>query len=139
METLYRINSQITSTQHHLYSLNTHLEEKRQELERLALALSNLNDDKDGFQRNERLCLAPELSANTWHGQIAQQFQGLQENEIQSGYFSISVKQLGQVIYILNEKIRETKQSIINLRMDISSQISMLNDLNEQKNTQMLK
>lgn len=139
METLYRINSQITSTQNYLYSLNAQLEERRQKLERLALVLTNLYDGKNDFQQNENLCLTPDLSATTWRGNIAQQFQNFRENEVQSGYYSISVKQLGMVIYLLNEKIREIKQSIIALRMDISSQKTELNHLGEQQSRELKK
>jgi hypothetical protein len=138
LESLHWINGQISRTQNSLYVLNVQLEEKRRELERLALAYSNLHDFQDEFRRNEQWCLAPELSEDTWTGTLANQFQQWKENEILQSYVALYNKQLALTMDQLNDKLRETKQSIIDIRMDVTAQNNALDDLYDRQRRELM-
>ncbi|CDQ41150.1 MULTISPECIES: YwqH-like family protein [Virgibacillus] len=138
MESLHSINGQISRMQNSLYDLNLQLENRRRELERLALALSNLYDYKDDFKQNRKLCVTPELSPNTWHGQYASRFQQFKDNEVLANYISLYDYQLVQTIDQLNEKIREIKQSIIDIRMDLSNQRNELDHLYDKQRRELM-
>ncbi|NBJ67983.1 MULTISPECIES: DUF5082 family protein [Clostridia] len=129
MESLHWINSQITRTQNSLYMLNLQLEDKRRELERLALAQSNLQDRQEEFRQHISWCTTPELTDNTWAGYLADQYQQWRENKLKKSYVDLYNHQLVETMEQLNNKIREIKQSIIDIRMDLSAHNHILDDL----------
>lgn len=129
MESLHWINSQITRTQNSLYMLNLQLEDKRRELERLALVQSNLQDREQEFRQHTSLCTTPELTDNTWAGYLADQYQQWRENKLRQSYVDLYNHQLAETMEQLNNKIREIKQSIIDIRMDLTAYNHTLDNL----------
>ncbi|MBR7796525.1 MAG: DUF5082 family protein [Bacillota bacterium] len=138
MESLNWINGQISRTQNSLYMLNAQLDEKRRELERLALVHSNLYDYQKELKQHRDLCVNPELSETTWYGQLANQFKQYRDQEILSNYQSLYDYQLVQTLDQLNDKIRETKQAIIDIRMDVSTHNTELDHLYDKQRRELM-
>nr|QRZ19428.1 hypothetical protein JUJ52_07045 [Virgibacillus sp. AGTR] len=118
--------------------LNAQLDEKRRELERLALVHSNLYDYQKELKQHRDLCINPELSETTWYGQLANQFQQYRDQEILSNYQSLYDYQLVQTLDQLNDKIRETKQAIIDIRMDVSTHNTELDHLYDKQRRELM-
>ncbi|MEF2291383.1 DUF5082 family protein [Virgibacillus dokdonensis] len=129
MESLHWINGQITRTQNSLYMLHLQLDEKRRDLERLVLAQANLQENQEELKQYKTWCTKPELTGNTWAGHLADQYEQWKEHTLFRSYIDLYDYQLTQTLEQLNDKIKETKQSIIDIRMDLSTQSDILDDL----------
>ncbi|RFA35818.1 hypothetical protein CAI16_07120 [Virgibacillus dokdonensis] len=129
MESLHWINGQITRTQNSLYMLHLQLDEKRRDLERLVLAQANLQENQEKLKQYKTQCTKPDLTENTWAGHLADQYEQWKELTLFRSYIDLYDYQLTQTLEQLNDKIKETKQSIIDIRMDLSTQSHILDDL----------
>lgn len=130
---LYSIDAQITSLHNSIFYLNQELKQKKVELKRLIKTLSELMDYKDEFRHNQKLCTKPELSKNTWHGQLAEKFQSFRLNDLLSSYQFLSNNQMNRILAELKEKIESIKQMIGDLESTIASQERRLSYLYELK------
>lgn len=136
---LYSINLQIGRIQVSIYALNHQLEQKREDLNRLEAVLPELLNGMDEYHQNTRLCLTPELTSNTWHGQMGTEFQTFRTGELLSSYQSISRIQLNRTITDLENEIETLKREIADLEDRIASQQSRLNSLYAQRREELSK
>lgn len=136
---LYSINLQIGRLQNSIYSLNQQLEQKRENLNRLEIVLPELMNGMEEYHQNTSLCTSPELSSNTWRGQLGTAFQNFRTGELVSSYRSISRIRLNRVITNLENEIEILKREIGDLRENISSQQGRLNNLYGQRREELLK
>ncbi|MEW9677684.1 DUF5082 family protein [Lentibacillus sp. L22] len=116
----------IASVQGAISGLRLQLEAKREELERLNRALSELSDCQNDFHTKKPLCLKPELTATTWFGEWADDFDSIRENELQESYVEISDEQLDDAISKLEAKIQEIKLEIQSLEASIAAQRTII-------------
>jgi|SRR5699024_8614852 len=127
------LDTKITILEGAITSMNGQLENKMDKLDRLKKTLSKLVECEEEFSENDKLCLAPELSAKTWEGNIAGDFETIKQNDIKESYKTVGKEQVGDAIAQLEDKIQELEQGILQLENDISSSRDTLNDLEEQK------
>ncbi|GGB50003.1 DUF5082 domain-containing protein [Virgibacillus dakarensis] len=121
--------SSIASVQGSISSLSLQLGAKREEMERLNQASSELLDCQGDFHAKKPLCLKPELTVTTWYGELADNFDTLREDELYGSYVEISDEQLDEAISKLEAKIQEVKQEIQSLEASIAAQRAMLASL----------
>lgn len=121
--------SNIASIQGTISSLNLQLDMKREELNRLSQALSELSNCQGDFHAKKTLCLEPELTSSSWYGELASDFDSLRENDVQGSYIEISDVQMDDAISMLEAKIQEVKQEIQILESSITAQQTMLSSL----------
>lgn len=119
----------IASVQVTIGSLRLQLEKKREELERLNQALSDLSDCQDDFHEKKHLCLEPELEKTTWYGALANDFDSLREGEVQTNYVGVYKEQIDDAIAAVEAKIEEVKQAIDSLETSITFQEATLANL----------
>src|SRR5699024_11224575 len=79
------------------------------------------------------ICLAPEVSAKTWEGHIASEFEAIKQNDLKESYKTVNMEQLGDAMTQLEDKMKELEQEILQLEKDISSSRDTLNDYEDQK------
>ena len=127
------LDTKITILEGAITSMNGQMENKMDKLDRLKKALSKLMECEEEFSENDKLCLAPELSAKTWEGHIAGEFETIKQNDIKESYKTVGKEQLGDAITQLEDKIQELEQEILQLEKDISSSQDTLNDYEDQK------
>lgn len=135
---IFQLNSQISSVQWTINSVNARLQQKQEELARLKKAMLQLLDCSDEFLHNKGVCLDPSLSKNTWSGNMANDFKTFKQNELQDSYLSIEEKELQTVISEVETKIAQIKQEILSLENNLSSEQERLNSLREQKRKELL-
>src|SRR5699024_10069831 len=133
------LNTQIATLQASIYSMNVQLNQKREELERLKTAFSELMDYQNDFHQNELVCSKPELSRMVWYGQLASDFSSFRDDDLHSSYRIIINEQFTGAITILKEKIKEIQQAIDTLNEQVFSTQSNLNNFNEQKRKELMK
>ncbi|MGM8366785.1 YwqH-like family protein [Virgibacillus sp. W0181] len=126
MDSLHIINGEISVLQSSIHSLNVQAEQKREELERLERVFRNLERCQNELQQHEQLCLSPELTPNSWHGQLAADFQNLRKSLLQMSYQALTNNQLEDSLSKIAAKIESLKQTIINLEASISTSNSRL-------------
>lgn len=129
MGSLYAINREIAALQSSIYSFNTQIQQKRDDLERLENVRNRLMSCQQEFTRHERLCLSPELSPNTWYGQLAMNFQHVREGRLKVNYRYLMNTQLEDCLQKIAERIEMIKQAIANLAEKVSYNNSKLYDL----------
>lgn len=94
--------------------------------ERLNQALSELSDCQNDFHEKKPFCLKPELTATTWFGEWADDFDSVRESELQESYVEISDEQLDDAISKLEAKIQEIKLEIQSLEASIAAQRTII-------------
>ena len=127
------LDTKITILEGAITSMNGQLENKMDKSDRLKKALSKLMECEEEFSENDKLCLAPELSAKTWEGHIASEFEAIKQNDLKESYKTVNMEQLGDAMTQLEDKIKELEQEILQLEKDISSSRDTLNDYEDQK------
>jgi len=127
------LDTKITILEGAITSMNGQLENKMDKLDRLKKTLSKLMECEEEFSENDKLCLAPELSAKTWEGHISSDFETIKQDDIKESYKTVGKEQLGDVITQVEDKMKQLEQEILQLEKDISSSQDTLNDYEEQK------
>ena len=115
------VNSQISSTRRSIEILNSQLDKREEELERLQKASSELSDIQGDFQQNEKLVTLPDLTTTTWHGNLASKYDQFREGELLSSYRELYQGQLGRVLSDISAKISEIQNRIKTLEADIAA------------------
>ncbi|RKQ34723.1 YwqH-like family protein [Oceanobacillus halophilus] len=133
MASLFFINSQINSIHYSIHVMNQRLEQKRNDLQRLNTASTQLSNCKSEFINQKDLCLKPELMANSWHGQLANNFDTYRQSELQVSYLTLPNEQLANTISQLEDKISEIRAEIESLQSGIASHNSRLHSLYDQR------
>jgi len=130
---VYYIDSQISTVQWTINSLNVRLQEKQENLTRLKQALSRLLNCEGEFHYNRGVCLDPSLSKKTWNGSMANDFDVFKQRELQGSYHTIKDRDLQTVISKVEAEIVKIKQEIFSLESSQASQRSRMNDLYSQR------
>ncbi|WMM88721.1 DUF5082 family protein, partial [Heyndrickxia coagulans] len=84
--------------------LNFQRSQNQEELERLKKSKQALLESKHALAEKEKHALQPALSASTWEGQLAKQFQAVRKNELLES-FNATEKQINTALQLLDEKI----------------------------------
>ena len=94
---------------------------KREHLRRLLSCQEKLNQSSYDFGANEYLCLEPQLTATSWAGSLATDFDQLRVAGILTNYQDIKTSQLNDVFRVLNDKIQDVKREIQMLEQRIAA------------------
>ncbi|WP_158555844.1 YwqH-like family protein [Peribacillus glennii] len=97
------------------------LREKQEHLVRLYACKANLEGAQDEFISYEKTCTEPELSAETWQGKWATEFQDIRNDGILLQYKNLAHQQLNHSITSVEAAITETKLEIENIRNQIEA------------------
>ncbi|WMT18242.1 YwqH-like family protein [Parageobacillus toebii] len=102
----------------YLYAL---LREKERQLMRLQTCQSQLLQCQSEFFQQEHLCTKPELTAKTWHGSRAEQFDSIRNSGILWQYRAIEHEQFDDTLQALQNKIVQLQNEISELRSSIAN------------------
>lgn len=94
---------------------------KQEQLDRLHRCETKLNQCIQEFAQYEFLCIEPSLSPDTWQGTLANQFDEIRIENIQSSYRDIEHCQFSRILQLINEKTNQTLEEITSLKHSISS------------------
>lgn len=119
--------------QHSVFSANTNRDAKKAELERLKESLKGLKGCDTDYSDSKELCLKPEFTTKTFHGEAATDVEGFKEDELQVSYTAISDEQLGKAMTKISEQIETLEQDISSMGDNISSMESRHKSLMEKK------
>ncbi len=88
------------------------LAKKQLEVQRLKACKAALSGKQSEFQANQRKCLEPHLTAMTWHGNLADQFDNIREGGIEASYLEIVGSQFNAVFTAIDNKIASLEAEI---------------------------
>lgn len=126
---LYFVNLQIQELERLVDVTKLRIDQKKEEIERLVQAKSELLDYQGEFQTNEFRLKEPELTTTTWHGKLASAFDSFRESDLISSYREIYQTQLNEVLSDIDEKINQLKQEISRLEDNLNSYRRQLDGL----------
>ncbi len=130
---LHKLNSELLELQRLIGIANLSLEEKNEELRRLNSALSQLQLNKSDFNRTKSICIEPEFTTKTLHGNNAAKIHNFRENELQVSFSAISDKDISDAENRIIEQINQIKQEIYVIESNISSMETQHTNVNRQK------
>lgn len=133
MSSLASINTQLLEVERHMNAANLRLDEKRKKLERLGSALAKLDASKSDYFDNYGLCLEPEFSPKTFHGNNADDLDTLKSDELLVSYVALYYGQINEVKETIDDKVEELTQDIATLESSISSLETQHANLKEEK------
>ncbi|MED4967775.1 DUF5082 domain-containing protein [Heyndrickxia coagulans] len=79
-------------------------------------------ESKHALAEKEKRSLQPALSASTWEGQLAKQFQAVRKNELLESY-NATEKQINSALQLLDEKISKLITQNIQIEKAIQAEI----------------
>src|SRR5690625_5196622 len=132
------IYSQIRQLESTLVSLRHDVYQKKEQLIRLQRALEQLTRYQSEFHIQESICVNPEFSTGTWHGNRASKFKSFQMNNLLPNYQSIPKRQLSTIINLMRNKVQEIEMMITSLERSISHTESRIAALREQYRRELL-
>lgn len=94
---------------------------KREQLNRLIVCQGKLNRSQSDFMESEYLCLEPKLTAVTWAGSLAEDFESIRHTEILTDYREIENVQFNHVFMVLNDTIRRIELEITLIQQQIAA------------------
>ncbi|WP_121614586.1 YwqH-like family protein [Virgibacillus halodenitrificans] len=130
---LYSINTELMELQRLMGAANLQITEKEEELRRLKEALTKLSVCKIDFTDPKSLCLAPEFSSTTLHGDNANKLDSYRKKELQVSYNAISDEQISNAEEKISQQIEIVTQEISDLKGSVSSMQTQHTDLTNQK------
>ncbi|CDQ38552.1 MULTISPECIES: hypothetical protein [Virgibacillus] len=130
---LHKLNSELLELQRLIGIANLRLEEKNEELRRLNSALSQLQLNKSDFNRTKSICIEPEFTTKTLHGNNATKIHNFRENELQVSFSAISDKDISDAENRIIVQINQIKQEIYVIESNISSMETQHTNVNRQK------
>lgn len=104
-----------------LSSLYARLREKQEELRRMLQCQSSLQSCRQEFLSHEYMCLQPELSSITWHGNLARNFEDLRESRMHRSYQNIENEQFESTLQAVETKIEQLEAEIAALEAAIAA------------------
>ncbi|WP_106496235.1 YwqH-like family protein [Lentibacillus sp. Marseille-P4043] len=113
--------AQLAAIQGLISAYRLQLNEKREELRRLKKALSELGMNKSDFMESKGMCLKPEITAKTFHGENADDLDGFREDGLQASFVAIHNEQISAAEGKISARIAIVKQEIASLENTISS------------------
>ncbi|MGG3926181.1 DUF5082 family protein [Metabacillus fastidiosus] len=105
----------------YLASLLSQLSEKQEQLRRLKICESELQNLQGEFRQNQKLVKEPELTSVTWAGDLATTFESIRK-EADISYKDISDTQLNAVLQHIADKILSLIQEIRLLEIQIAAE-----------------
>ncbi|WLR41392.1 DUF5082 family protein [Bacillus carboniphilus] len=102
----------------YLSYLQSELSEKQQHLIRLKKTVTQLEQIQNEFRYNQKLIDAPDLSSQTWKGNLANQFLNIRD-ELVDSYNQLSQTDLNHAIDDIENKIADIKRNIHSLEIKI--------------------
>src|SRR5699024_461249 len=121
MVSLASINTQLANAEAQIAEVKLKLEEKEEELRRTKEAQGDVISNKNDFLGEEEICLEPEFSMKTCHGQNADDFDDFRGNVLKESFREIPVTQIMDAIAKMQEKINELIEEIEALEAEIAS------------------
>ena len=121
MVSLASINTQLANVEAQIAEVKLKLEEKEEELRRMKEAQGDLISNKNDFFGEVEICLEPEFSTKTFHGQNADDFDAYRRIILKESFREIPVKQIGDAIAKMQEKINELIEEIEALEAEIEA------------------
>ena len=94
---------------------------KREQLNRLIVCQGKLNRSQSDFMESEYLCLEPKLTADTWAGSLAEDFESIRHAGILTDYREIENVQFNHVFMVLNDTIRRIELEITLIQQQIAA------------------
>ena len=114
-------SAQLAAIRGQIADAEMELEEKKEELRRLQDALSELGANKSDFISKEGICLEPEFSLKTFHGENADDFDDFREGELKVSFLAIPNEQITDAEGKISDKIAEVEAEIEALESRIAS------------------
>ncbi|RWZ54499.1 DUF5082 domain-containing protein [Halobacillus fulvus] len=96
-------------------------DQKQDEIRRLKLALSSLEGYREELMSQQNLCSEPELSAHTWAGQLAGEFENIRVNSMTTQYRAIGTEQMEQAVGTIQAKIHSLQSELLSIDGRITS------------------
>lgn len=131
---LYNISSQLIQLLHSILVANQRLGEKKEEIRRLKKALSDLRQNKSDFIKMERICIEPELTAKTLHGDHGFKLESFRRNELLVSFAAIPNEQISAAENAINTKLQEVQEETLSIENSISGMESQYTYIASQKN-----
>lgn len=123
---LERVGSQISG-------LNDEIEEKEEKLRRLKKAQSELISVKHDFFGEIEICLEPEFSTNTFHGDNSENYDAYRRMDLHESFREVSADQMMDAMAKMQEKINELREEIDDMEDEISGLQDRQDGLQEQR------
>ncbi|RKL67265.1 hypothetical protein CR203_12215 [Salipaludibacillus neizhouensis] len=130
---LYHINRDLMVMQGFIQSANSRLAEKREELDRLEKALTDLKENKQSFSDQKDVCLDPKFTLQTLNGKNANQLDDLKKGDVQASFVGIANEQISQAESDLSTQVTVIKGEIGSIESNISTFESKRNQLTIQR------
>jgi len=127
------INSELMQIQHSVFSANLNRDEKKEELKRLQEALKELEGCDTDYSESKDLCLKPEFTTKTFHGEVATDVEGFKEDELQVSYTGISDEQLSKAKTEISDQMEVIEEEISSMGENITTMESRHTSLMEKK------
>lgn len=97
------------------------LRSKEEDMRRLEQALAELERNKNDFLSRQNLCLEPEFTTATFHGENAKSLELFIRNTLKSAFTSVPERQISDAERTIRWEISVLKQNITSLGNSISS------------------
>ncbi|PLR91995.1 DUF5082 domain-containing protein [Bacillus sp. T33-2] len=97
------------------------LSKKQEDLRHLIRCEGELSQHQQDFVHHRHLCTAPELSSDTWEGDLARSFDMIRDEYILTEYQDITGNQFNKVFRILSNKVEDIVQDIEHIKQMIAS------------------
>lgn len=127
------ITGQIASLNGSILSLQRSQDEKQEQLQRLRMAKGELDAAIDELAAIHNESMQPELTADSWAGTTANEFDQLRTAEIKEPFQEIVNDQCPAIERAIEEKISQLESEIATLGSQVSYQQSRLSHLQSEK------
>lgn len=87
-----------------LSAQNSKLRDLEEKLSRLRTCSSQLSDHQYDFFSSRHLAAEPDLTPDTWYGELSNEFHRIRENDIQPAHEEIHMAQFRDVFQVLDQK-----------------------------------
>ncbi|KEZ52452.1 DUF5082 family protein [Metabacillus indicus] len=104
-----------------LSAQNAKLRDLEEKLQRLRTCSNQLSDHQYDFFSSRHLAAEPELTSNTWYGELSNEFTRIRENDIQPAHEEIHMSQFRDVFQVLDQKIQQIMTEINHVKAAIAS------------------
>ncbi|MBU5465354.1 DUF5082 domain-containing protein [Virgibacillus sp. MSJ-26] len=133
MSDLASINTYLMETERQIGSAQMQIMEKEEKLSKLEDALTKLASNKSDFIGKKDICLEPEFTSKTLHGENASDLDDIRENQLQVSFVAIPKEQIDDAEDKIGDQIEVLEEEISSLEGTISSLESRRESLLAQK------
>lgn len=130
---LYSINTELMEMQRLIGSYQLQISNKRENINRLENALTELELIRDDFGETEDECSKPAFTSKTFHGNQAKNVTSLKNEQLKYSFTMIPGEQITKAAEKIREKIKLLQEEIGSLQSNISSCESQKQTLNDRK------